>query len=95
MHDVIHEQGVTPRRRSSDSTHSTARRTRLVFFSLAALWGYVLGIAVLAAALSISGRRPLAFEASLVPWLAAGSVLGVTGGLVAAGAYREARRRAH
>ena len=78
------------RRRSSDATHASKRR--FFFFCLAALWGYVLGIGVLAAALARLDVR-LSLDATLGGWLAVGSAGALAGGLIVAGAYREARRR--
>ena len=79
-----------PRRRPIGG--STSSRRRYLYFGLAALWGYGLGVLVLAAALT---RGPVRVEvdAEIGLWLALGSVLGLAGGAVVAGAYREARRR--
>jgi hypothetical protein len=78
-----------PRRRALGSTSS---RRRYLYFCLAALWGYGLGIVVVVAALT---SRPVRVEldAEIGLWLALGSLLGLAGGAVVAGAYREARRR--
>jgi hypothetical protein len=79
-----------PRRRAGDAI--SASRRRLVYFCLAALWGYLLGIGVLAAAMSrIDVRVPL--EGGVLAWLLTGALLGLAGGLIVAGAYKEARRR--
>ena len=78
-----------PRRRSDASS---ATRRRHLFFCLASLWGYVLGIVVLAAALS-RGPADLALDRAAALWLTGGSLGVLAGGLMAAGAYRESRRR--
>ena len=77
-----------PRRRAIGSTSS---RRRYLYFCLAALWGYGLGIVVVVAALTGGPVRVELDEIGL--WLALGSLLGLAGGAVVAGAYREARRR--
>ena len=65
---------------------------RPVFFALAALWGFLLGVAALAVAL-IQGGASVALDAGTLLALSFGSLLALGGGVVAAGAYREARRR--
>ena len=77
-------------RRRSDS--SSATRRRHMFFCLASLWGYVLGIGVLAAALS-RGETEVAIDRAVALWLTGGSLAVMAGGWIAAGAYRESRRR--
>ena len=84
------EQAEVPRRRAGDA--SRASRRRHLFFSLASLWGYLLGIGVLAVAQTRGGAQ-VRLDGTLALWLAVGSLLGMAGGIVAAGAYREARRR--
>jgi hypothetical protein len=79
-----------PRRRSNDA--SSATRRRHLFFCLASLWGYLLGVGVLAAAMS-RGDVHVNVDSTLALWLLCGSLAGIVGGFVAAGAYREARRR--
>ena len=77
-------------RRRSDA--SSATRRRHLFFCLASLWGYVLGIGVLAAALS-RGEADVAIDRAAALWLTGGSIAVLAGGMIAAGAYRESRRR--
>jgi hypothetical protein len=52
----------------------------------------VLGIAVLAAALS-RGDEAVALDGGTALWLVGGTLFGLAGGWTAAGAYRESRRR--
>jgi hypothetical protein len=89
MHGAVGEMEGS-RKRSTDSTQTSKRR--FLFFGMAALWGYVLGLGVLAAALSSADVR-LSTDPMLGLWLAGGSALALGGGAVVAGAYREARRR--
>lgn len=79
-----------PRRRALGSSASSRRR--YLFFCLAALWGYGLGILVLMAVLARTSMR-VALDGEIGLWLALGSLLGLAGGAVVAGAYRESRRR--
>jgi hypothetical protein len=89
MDGAIGEMGAL-RRRGGDATGSSRRRS--LYFCLAALWGYVLGIAVLAAALS-RGDEAVALDGGTALWLVGGTLFGLAGGWTAAGAYRESRRR--
>mgnify|MGYP001501774834 CR=1 FL=1 len=70
----------------------TARR--LVFFGLASLWGFIVGIVGLLAAIGVEGQR-LASDAGVVPALIPALLLAGVGGVVMAAAYRESKRRAH
>ena len=79
-----------PRRRVSGG--STSSRRRYLYFCMAALWGYGVGILVMAVALS-QGSAPVAFDSGVTLWVALGSLAGLVGGTVVAGAYRESRRR--
>ncbi|HEX5042950.1 MAG TPA: hypothetical protein VFV75_08590 [Candidatus Polarisedimenticolaceae bacterium] len=78
-----------PRRRAAGSSSS---RRRYFYFGLAAVWGYGLGILVVVAALA-RGPNRVEMNGELALWLALGSLLGLAGGGIVAGAYREARRR--
>ena len=73
---------------------SGSSRRRYLYFCLASLWGYGLGVLVLVAALS-RGQVRVELNAGIAGWLAAGSLLGLAGAAIVAGAYREARRRRH
>lgn len=79
--------GSPARHRSSGTTR------RLFFFGLASIWGLIVGIGGLLAAMSAAGQNVqdgARVIASLIPALA----LAVAGGLVIAAAYKESRRRA-
>jgi hypothetical protein len=84
------EEAEAPRRRVSAAT--AAGRRRFAFFCLASLWGYVLGIAVLAAAMASNDLR-VSLDSGIAAWITIGAMVGIAGGLIVASAYREARRR--
>jgi hypothetical protein len=85
---------VRPARRRSPgrSARGARSRLRLVYFGLAALWGFLTGSGAILLALSAAGR-----PVHLGPWVGAGLVaasgVALLGGFVAAVAYREASRR--
>ena len=73
--------------------HRSARSgRRLIFFSLASIWGFIAGVGGLLAAMSIAGQpvQP-GFEA--IPGLIPALALAVTGSVVIAAAYRESKSR--
>ena len=79
-------------RRSRPSSHGSLRRLRLLYFYLAALWGFAVGALGLGVSMSLMGHEVglgIQVFAALVPF--AGFAL--LGGAVASIAYREARRR--
>lgn len=78
-------------RRNSTRSQSR-RRLRVLFFSLAAIWGYVVGGASLAAVLAVTGRF-FALDGWSLLLLVGCAGIAIGGGLVTAAAYREARRR--
>jgi hypothetical protein len=65
---------------------------RSLYFSLAALWGFLIGSGALLIGFSATGAR-LHLGGGPLAALAAASILAVVGGMVAARAYREATRR--
>ena len=79
-----------PRERTVGGSHASRRRH--LYFCLAALFGYGLGILVLAGALA-SRSAPVEMNGEIALWLALGALLGLAGGWIVAGAYRESRRR--
>ena len=83
-----------PRRQSRRATASRSQRHRLqlVYFSLASLWGFLLGTAALLFGLSLTGRR-LDLSPVAIVAMSAAVILAVVGGMVASRAYREASRR--
>ena len=89
------EPSVRRRRRRSRqaaSNRNQRRWLRLAYFSLASLWGFLIGTASLLYGFSLGGRRlelsPVAIVTMSVAALAA-----VVGGMIASRAYREAARR--
>jgi len=78
-------------RRASASSNQR-RRLRLIYFSLASLWGFLIGTATLLFGLSLEGTRLDLSPAAIIA-MSAAVVLAVVGGIVAARAYREAARR--
>jgi hypothetical protein len=82
------------RRRSPSqvSTRTVRRRLRALYFSLAALWGFLAGTAAVLIGLTTAGRSPgLAPRSVMI--VAGAAVLSLVGGLVVAAAYRSATRR--
>jgi hypothetical protein len=70
------------------------QRLRVVYFSLAALWGFLSGTAAVLMGHTVAGRpTPLGSRGAAFVLVAA--VVAVLGGLVAAAAYRAAGRRYH
>ncbi len=86
----------TPRRRRHSrraaASRTQRRRLQLVYFSLASLWGFLIGTVALLFGFSLAGRRLELSPVALVT-LSASIVLAVVGGMVASRAYREASRR--
>ena len=82
------------RRRSQHASSSRAQRSRLrmVFFSLASLWGFLIGTVSLLVGVSLGGRS-LNLSPVAIVTLSGATVLAVVGGLIASRAYLEATRR--
>ena len=80
------------RRGRPSAEHQRRRRLRLLYFALAAVWGYVAGTAAVLGTLSMTGR-PLPIDGNLVSGMVLAAVLALVGGAVASVAYREAVRR--
>jgi len=83
-----------PRRRSRRAVANRNQRRRLqfVYFSLASLWGFLLGTVALLFGFSLTGRR-LDLSPVAIVAMSAAVLLAVVGGMVASRAYREAARR--
>ena len=79
-------------RRSDTKIRSSYRSLRLFYFYLAALWGFVVGVAGLTMALALAGS-PVEFAPTVVFALVPSAGFALAGGAVASIAYREARRR--
>ena len=86
----------TARRSKKHSTTSHKAKSisglRRFYFGLASLWGFLSGAVTLSVAFAVSGRSVPGLPLTLAA-LSVGAVLAVVGGVIAAGAYREARRR--
>ena len=83
------------RRRSSshgDSTRRARGRLRALYFSLAALWGFLAGTGAVLAGLSWMGR-PVDLGGPGLAFVSLAAVVSLAGGVVAAAAYRAAGRR--
>jgi hypothetical protein len=79
---------------ASESRHRNARGIRrLVFFGLASVWGFIVGVCGLLAAMSASGQ-PAHPGAGAISGLIPGLVVAAAGGFVIAAAYRESKRSA-
>ena len=77
----------------SGSRHRSAGATRrLAFFALASIWGFVVGVCGLLAALSAAGQ-PVYPNPSAIVTLIPAFIIAAAGGLVIAAAYRESKRR--
>lgn len=100
MLEVENESGthVTPVRAREYTARSVARHRnvgtirRLVFFSLASVWGFIVGVGGLLVALSAAGQ-PVHPRPGAIPGLIPSLIFAVSGGLVVAAAYRESKRR--
>ena len=78
----------------SEVRHRSAGATRrALFFALASIWGFIVGVAGLLAVMSVSGQRFDA-DAGVVAGLFPALVLAAAGSIVIAAAYRESKRRA-
>lgn len=65
---------------------------RSVYFSLASVWGFGVGVVSLVAAVTLKGNR-VSVGAGELAILGSALALAVAGGFIAAAAYRDARRR--
>ena len=87
------ETNYTRRRSHRDQPKRRSRSwVRLLYFGLASLWGYVIGAAVLVAALSFSGHS-VTLNPVIVGLIVPGAVVAFIGGVLSAAAYRQATRR--
>jgi len=80
-----------PRRRSATRIRPSTR-LRHIYFAFAAVWGFLIGVGTIVAALAWAGD-PVYFGGGVAVLLLPGLALAIVGGIVSAGAYREARRR--
>ena len=92
------ESHASPVRRREYNSGSRARHRsvngtrRLIFFSLASIWGFIVGVAGLLAAMSAAGQ-PVQPRSGVIVGLIPAFVLAAAGGFVMAAAYRESKRR--
>lgn len=90
------ERPALPRRkrksRRAAANRSQRRRLRFVYFSLASLWGFLIGTVTLLFGFSLGGKR-LDLSPVAVVAMSAAVLLAVIGGMIAAKAYRDASRR--
>jgi hypothetical protein len=79
-------------RRRSGTKRASSRGLRAAFFSFAAFWGFLVGVCSVAVVLELDERmtRP---EGAVLLLLVPFAILSIVGGVISAGAYREARRR--
>ena len=78
---------------ASKPRHRSARGIRrLVFFGLASVWGFIVGVGGFLAAMSAVGQ-PVHPGPGVIPALIPVLVVAAAGGFVIAAAYREAKRR--
>lgn len=86
----------SPARRAKRSSRSAQQRSRTrlrrLYFSLAAIWGFLVGTGAILGGLAARGR-PLRLDPIVAVLLLAAGGMALIGGIIAAAAYREARRR--
>jgi hypothetical protein len=80
------------RSRRAAANNSQRGRLRLFYFSLASLWGFLIGTATLLYGFSLAGTRLDLSPAAIIA-MSVAVILAVVGGVVASRAYREASRR--
>jgi hypothetical protein len=79
---------------ASKSRHRSARGIRrLVFFSLASVWGFIVGVGGFLAAMSAAGQ-PVHPSPGAIGGLIPGFIVAAAGGFIIAAAYRESKRAA-
>jgi hypothetical protein len=92
------ERDVTPRPAPEYTVGPSSRPwsargiRRLVFFSLASIWGFIVGVGGFLAAMSVSGQ-PVHPSGGALSGLIPGLIVAAAGGLVIAAAYRESKHR--
>lgn len=77
----------------SHARHRTSGGVRrMIFFTLAAVWGFIAGVTGLLIALNATGES-IEARAALIAGVFPAFLLALAGGLVVAAAYREAKMR--
>jgi hypothetical protein len=93
--DFAHDGSRTPRRRSPSRRRSSSRtrgRLRALYFSLAAVWGFLAGTCAVLVGLA-AVDRPARLGSTGVALVVGAAVLSLVGGLVVAAGYGSASRR--
>ena len=79
---------------ASNSRHWSARGIRrFLFFALASVWGFIVGVGGFLAAMSAAGQ-PVHPSPGAIGGLIPGFVIAAAGGFIIAAAYRESKRGA-
>ncbi len=86
------ESPQLPRRRRRRQGRGQRDRLRVVYFSLASLWGFLMGTVTLLFGFTLGGKR-LDMSPVAIVAMSAAIVVAIVGGIVASRAYREATRR--
>lgn len=73
--------------------HRSHKTLRILFFVMAAGWGFLMGLGTLAIVLATSGASSGPSNPAFLWLLVPGAIVAALGGITAASAYREARRR--
>ena len=89
---TVEQATPSPSRPRRPSGRDQRRRLRLLYFTLASLWGFLVGTAGLLIGFSSRGV-PLDLGPVAILALSAASILAVVGGMIASRAYSEAARR--
>jgi hypothetical protein len=76
------------------SSHSTGRKTRVAYFGLASVWGYLIGAGGVLGAMQAQSPASIPAGSGLVLYLGGAFVIAVAGGALIAGGYHETRKRA-
>lgn len=90
--DAAEYTGGGTHRQHGRAAHVSSRGLRVAYFSVAAVWGFIIGVAGLLVTLQVEGQvvRP---GLDAVLYLVLALAIAVGGGFVIAGAYQEAKRR--
>jgi hypothetical protein len=77
----------------SASRHRSGATRRLLYFALASIWGYIVGVGGLLAAMSAAGQ-PAQPSPGTIAGLIPALFFAAAGGFVISAAYKESKRRA-
>ena len=87
------DNGYAEPRSAPRRAHGSHKTLRITFFAVAAAWGFLMGLGTLVIMLTLNGQNSSPSNPALLWLLGPGVIAAVLGGLAAASAYREARRR--